>query len=155
MDKHIQLTARDAVNTIRIQQVQALYDRYAGMLFGFILEIVKNKEKAEQCLASVFKELPGHLDDLKNSNLSEFCFLQKLTRKKTGGYSDEQADKATASALSGHLAQLSDEHRKVFYGLHYRCKTTATLAAELNKTEAEIRLLLKEAFTTIRKEKQV
>jgi DNA-directed RNA polymerase specialized sigma24 family protein len=151
----MQLTARNAVNSIQIQQVQDLYNRYAGMLLGFILEIVINTDKAEQCLTCVFKELPHHLDDLRNSQLSEFCFLQRITRKKAMNYIDSQAVAGVPLALKKYADRLSDEHLRVFHGTHYLCKTTAMLALELNKTEAEIRLLLKQAFDKIRKGERV
>jgi hypothetical protein len=42
------------------------------------------------------------------------------------------------------------EQLHVFCGLHYHGKNTITLAAELGKSEDDIRKILKESFTLIR-----
>ena len=83
--------------------MHSLYDRYAGMLLGYILEVVKNREKAEDCLAAVFKELPYHLDELKKSRLSEYCFLQGLIRKKMGMHADRKTTISATTQLNKYL----------------------------------------------------
>ena len=45
---------------------------------------------------------------------------------------------------------MTPEQEQVFCGMHYHGKSTATLAAELGKSEDAVKIILKESFTIIR-----
>lgn len=134
----------------------ALYQRYGGLLLGYITEVVKDKTLAEQCLVEVFKEVFGKLEEYTYAD-NTWITLQQLAKKvllkfntvtQQGNYINE------ASATNSYVKLMNHEQRLVFYGLHYQQKNIATLANELNKTEDTIRQLLREALIIIRNEQK-
>lgn len=134
----------------------ALYQRYGGLLLGYITEVVKDKTLAEQCLVEVFKEVFGKLEEYTYAD-NTWITLQQLAKKvllkfntvtQQGNYINE------ASATNSYVKLMNHEQQLVFYGLHYQQKNIATLANELNKTEDTIRQLLREALIIIRNEQK-
>jgi len=136
---------------INLQRVRALYDRYAGMLLGYITEVIKDSHEAEQLLIRVFSDLHQQLDDMDRSALGAFCYLQLHARKKIAVYLQNTGNQAPAIRSNKYLNLLSEEQLKVFCGLHYDGKNSSILAFEMGKTPEAIRLILKEAFGIIRK----
>lgn len=133
---------------------QRLYDSYAGMLLGYILEIVKNHSIAEQCLVELFQSLQfTDVQDIMQPGINTYCRLQQLARKKLNEADNNDVSVATSDLTPNHSKYtqlMTPDQQLVFCSVHYHGKTTATLAIELNKPETQIRQLLKESFTIIR-----
>lgn len=139
------------------QHVQSLYNQYAAKLLGYIFEVVKNMNVAEQYLVAVFKDVPHELDELSKSGVNSFCHLQTMARKKLAGFFESVNDCAVADLKPSltnpnnkYIGMMSTEQQLVFCGVYWHGKTITKLAAELEKTEDAIRRVLKECFTTIR-----
>lgn len=128
------------------------------MLFGYILEVVKTKSVAEQYLVDVFNQLTfTDIQAITKPGVNTFCQLQMIARKMLASFVrtvDECADyiKPAHTIINGNkfIDQMAPDQQHVFCGIHYHGKTTGILAAELNKTEAAVRQILKESFTIIR-----
>lgn len=132
------------------------------MLLGYLLEVVKEKSVAEQYLIDIFNELQfDRIQAITKQGVNTFCQLQSIARKKLACFVntvDDCADKqvkAIKPAITGNnfVARMAPEQQHVFCGMHYHGKSTATLAAELNKPEDAIRRILKESFTIIRNQR--
>lgn len=145
-----------------VQTKQSLYNSYANMLLGYLLEVVKTKAIAEQYLVDIFNEL--QFDDIQaitKQGANTFCNLQKIARKKLAKFTatiEECTNEGTApakAAIQGNrfIEQMAPEQQHVFCGMHYHGKSTAILAAELNKPEDAIRRILKESFNIIRNQR--
>jgi hypothetical protein len=136
-----------------------LYDKFAGMLLGYIIDIVNDAKLAEQHLVSIFNSLPSHLNEINADGCNAWCHLQRLAQRQLAGFCDDNAktNQPENIDLSGYynrnkfLGFMSEEQRLVFCYVYYKGRTTAQLAMELNKPEASIRKLLKEAFGVIKK----
>ncbi|RCH56602.1 hypothetical protein DJ568_01715 [Mucilaginibacter hurinus] len=151
--QHLQTPAQ-----LKTNAVQGLYNKYAGLLLGYIDSVVNDGEQAEKYLIETFNEVAMRFEEFSKLQGSEYCKLQLIARKKLWTFfnSLQQCDvaetikKIAGSAFDKHISQMSDMQQKVFCGVHYHGKNTATLAAELNTTEPEIRKVLKQAFSIIR-----
>lgn len=137
----------------KIQAIQALYNKYGGMLFGYILDAVKDERLAEQYLAETFNSIPLQSDEFLSADNNEYCKLQGLARKTLAAYFDKHKNGTETDPPARHnkfINRMSANQQKVFCGLYYCGKTTAGLATELNISTSEVRKLLKEAFTIVR-----
>jgi hypothetical protein len=134
----------------------ALYQRYGGLLLGYITEVVKDKTLAEQCLVEVFKEVLGKVEEFTYAD-NAWIGLQRLAKKvllPVKNAMHHEAYLSDAPATNNYMQLMNHEQGLVFYGLHYQQKDIATLAKELNKTEDIIRQLLREALIIIRNEQK-
>lgn len=138
--------------------MRELYDRYSGMLLGYIFEIVKNDKLAEQHLVNIYSYIPNHINELTGDGTNTWCQLQRLAKKylelADGNQYNSQLngiDLATNDDRNRYLALMTYEQKQVFYNVYYYGKTTAQLAKELNKSEDFVRLALKQAFIIIKK----
>jgi DNA-directed RNA polymerase specialized sigma24 family protein len=140
----------------RLLLVHKLYQQYAGMLLGYIYDVVKNQAIAEQYLVAVFKDAVHELNEFANEDVSTFCYLQALARKKLTEYFRSTTYHKEENILKSdicnnkYIKQMTNEQRLVFCGIHWHGKTVASLATELNKPEENIRKILKDCFTIIR-----
>lgn len=152
MDTRIQYLPTD-VPQYKVQAIQALYERYAGMLLGYIFDVVKDEKLAEQYLAETFSSIPFQANEFFTSDGNEYCKLQLLARKTLSSFlkASNEGDESDMPLRPNSFTKLMTAgQRRVFCGLYYCGKTTADLAAELDITPTEVRRLLKEAFTIVR-----
>jgi DNA-directed RNA polymerase specialized sigma24 family protein len=141
------------------QMLRNLYNNYGAKLYGFIFEIVKDQNIAEQYFVELFNEISKSIEQHPLNGSNTLVRLQLMARKKLVPFFDGLRDCAGPHVVKSHAAVgnnkyvngMSNEERQVFCGLHYHGKTTAMLAAELNKPEHEIRQILKGSFNSIRK----
>ncbi|MVN93134.1 hypothetical protein GO816_18525 [Mucilaginibacter sp. HME9299] len=133
-----------------ILATRALFYRYGSWLLGYIVEIVKDHEVAEQYLADIFKEVPYKLNELNSTGSDSWKQLRMLAqaRLKTA-YNRNLSGKELFSErlkFDGVVSGLTIEQQIVFCGVYYYQKSTAILAHELNLTDAEVKKILREAF---------
>lgn len=151
MNQHISIT-NPALAT------RAIYDEYAGLLLGYIFEVVKDKNIAEQYLVAVFKELPQHLHDIILPGANTYQRLLLLARKvladvfATMPACNPTDKKALLPARPNKfLERMSEEEQFIFCSVHYNGKSISTLALELNQPEQAIKKILQQAFAAIRR----
>lgn len=128
------------------------------MLLGYIFEVVKNRGIAEQYLIAVFNDVPNQIEEFYKPGVNAFCRLQSMARKKLAGYVETTNDNSAPDAVQNNvfivknkfIQQMTPDQQLVFCGAHWHGKPISKIAAELQKTEDEIRRLLKECFTIIR-----
>jgi hypothetical protein len=138
--------------------VQALYNRYAGMLLGYIFDVVKDEKLAEQYLVDTFKDVSAQVDEFADGAANDYCKLQLLARKKLAPFFDTIKDCTVTDAVTNgngtrtnkYIERMNTGQQVVFCGVHYHGKTVGALAKELNTDDDAIRRLLKEAFAIIR-----
>lgn len=132
-----------------------IYDQYAGLLYGYIYEVVKDRNTAEQYLLSVFNELPQHLHYVVQPGVNTYYRLQQLARKALNNFFETVADSPAAVNIPARpnkfLSRMSAEQQLVFCNIHYNGKSVSKMAAELDKGEDEIRKILQQAFAAIRR----
>jgi len=149
-------TDRQVLIKSKPESMRSLYDRYAGMLLGYLFEIVGNSKLAEELLVRMFCELTEEVVTDQTNGPQNWSQLQRFAKGKLTAYavvSDAWAVNGLSQRRSGdqQLTGLSEEQKQVFLEIYYHGKTVVMLAAELNKTEELIRKTLTEAFAILRK----
>lgn len=137
--------------------VRILYDRHASMLLGYIFEIVKDRNLAEEYLVKIFCDVSQGFNETNWDNTNSWCQLQRFAKNKLNQLMnsvdlDDLEFKGMVSSDS-HLKYpdlFSKEQHQIFYGVYYYGKSIEAISKELNKTEESTRKTLKEAFTIMR-----
>ena len=144
--------------TIPINQqpdILNLYDKYSALLLGYIYEIVKDHELAEQYLISTFKHITDQYHDVVSAQ-NIWIKLQQIAKCALADFFKSIKDCDSAAVAKKNslqikaISKMTEEQRTVFCGIYYHGKTTEALAKQLNKPELTIRKTLKEAFAIIR-----
>ncbi len=138
---------------------RTLYDSYGAMLLGYLFEVVRDQCVAEQYLVDIFNEVAKEPANYNANGLSTLSQLQILARKKLTPYCQTLKDsgtgqdnaKSTTAKQNKYMSQMTPEQQHVFCGLQYHGKSIGVLAIEMQKPEDDIRKILKEAFTLIRR----
>jgi len=139
-----------------IISVRSLYDKYAGMLFGYILEVVKDRKLAEECMVQLFHDISQQFNATDWELGNSWCRLQGLAHRKLVVLADTFTDyggdqgKAMQFTQNNYLRQLSEMQRQIFCAIYYGRKRIAEVSEELNITEDLTRKTLKEAFAILR-----
>ena len=132
------------------------------MLLGYIFEVVKSTQVAEQYLIDVFNQLQfTDIQAISKPGINTFCQLQQIARKKLASFTSsvedcaEEEAKSPSNVIKGnkYIELMAPEQQEVFCGVHYHGKSTSALAAELNKPEEAIRRILRESFLIIRNQR--
>ncbi|EDM36526.1 hypothetical protein PBAL39_24700 [Pedobacter sp. BAL39] len=143
----------------RPTDIRSLYETHAGMLLGYIYDVVKDHRVAEDYLEKIFSAVSIQFDDINWNGTSTWCQLQRFAKNQLLAFTAEkQIPSTTTTALNNqysnaYLDQLSDLQKQVFCAIYYEGKSTASLSAALHQTEDSIRKALREAFAIIRKER--
>jgi hypothetical protein len=148
-----QLKQQTHLTDNKMQATHSLYERYSSMLLGYIVEVVKDRVTAEQCLVSVFNELPAHVHEV-NSWVTLLLFAKKRLSNFTGTTQSGElnADGNNGMVISNRFVNsMTHEQQLIFCGVYYHHKAVGVLAKELDSTEENIRKVLKQAFAIIRK----
>ena len=136
-----------------------LYDKYAGMLLGYIYDIVKDNELAEQHLVTFYSGLSASYKNVVPNGENTWCHLQRLVKKQLSGFNNDakntyqpkEIDFVTYNNRNKFLKLMTHEQKEVFCGVYHYGKTINQLAIELHTNENLIRKTLKETFAIIKK----
>ena len=152
-----QLTHTEATLPSIKQASHELYTNYGAMLLGYIIEVVKDRSVAEGYLADIFSGLNvGDIQYIAGTpDGSTYIRLQHYTRSKLVSFVntvDDCDDLPDNMAVKGNrlIDLMNAEQQFVFCGVHYHGKAITLLANELNKTDDEIKQILKQSFNIIR-----
>jgi len=148
--KSVKLSSNDVLVT------RALYYRYSSWLLGYLMEVVKDYEQAQYYLIEVFKDVPHRLDELTGTDSNPWMGLQTMAKGKLVNFDNgprlRKPNNATDERLrfDSYVSAMTTEQQVVFCGVYYYQKSTAILALELNKTDQEVKQILKDAFIMIK-----
>lgn len=140
------------------QSIRYLYDKHAGMLLGYVFEVVKDRKLAEEYLVKIFSALAVEHNKPAGSDIITWCQLLKFAKTKLQllhTVHNYEAPKATpgvelARPNNHYLERLTELQLKVFCGIYHHGKTISALSTALNTTEDLTRKTLKEAFLIMR-----
>jgi len=136
-----------------------LYDKYGGMLLGYIFDIVHDSKLAEQHLVSIYSGLSLNYKEPIPDGENTWCYLQRLAKKHLSGFQNnnikpepklKDIDLANRNDRNKFLRLMSHEQKEVFCGIYHYGKTIAQLSKELKISEDTVRKTLKEAFAIIK-----
>jgi hypothetical protein len=121
------------------------------MLFGYIYEIVKDTNLAEQLLVSFYITIKDHLHELNADSANTWCQLQRMLKTHLSA-SEKPIERDVMISHSGnkYLGMMNNEQKYVFYHVYYHGRSTAELSTILNRPEELVKKDLKEAFAILR-----
>ncbi len=146
-------------SAVQVQQsikLQQVYDQYSGMLYGYLLMVLKDKGQAEKILVDIFDDIAKSLDENGNCDPDTWCGLYRMAKTKViqhvgdDGNSNDQ-DMMVYTLGNNMYNGMTDEQKQVFYEAYYGGKKVTQLAQQLNKSEDSIKETLKEAFVILRR----
>ncbi|KIO75099.1 hypothetical protein TH53_22435 [Pedobacter lusitanus] len=128
------------------------------MLLGYIFEIVKDRNLAEEYMVKIFCDISQKFNEINWDDTNSWCQLQRFAKSRLNlllesGVPDEspQIQEAIRSVAADKFPdQFTAEQHHIFYGVYYYGKSIEAISKELNKTEESTRKTLKEAFTIMR-----
>lgn len=136
--------------------VQEVYSQYSGMLYGYLLKVLQDKEQAEKLLVSIFEDIAKDVDDSGNCGPYTWCGLYRMAKAKLikhvndEGNSNDQ-DMMVYTLGNNMYNDMTDDQKQVFYETYYGGKKVIQLAEQLNRSEESIKKTLKEAFAILRR----
>ena len=145
-----------AVQVQESVKIQEVYDQYSGMLYGYLLKVLKDKEQAEKLLVGIFDDIAKNVDESGNCDSYTWCGLYRMAKAKLmklindEGNSNDQ-DMMVYTLGNNMYQGMTDEQKQVFYETYYGGKKITQLAAQLSKSEESIKKTLMEAFTILRR----
>ncbi len=148
-------TTNQAIQTKNSAILQEAYKKYGGMLYGYLLSVLKDEAKAGHFLIGIFDDLAKEIDKTGECSPYTWCGLYRNAKSKLIHLindNDEADHDLLVFALGRKMYEdMSDLQRQVFYETYYNCKKVSELAAKLNQSEEIIRKALKEAFLVLRR----
>jgi hypothetical protein len=131
---------------------ELLYSRYGGMLFGYVLQFLPDKEEAAGLLVEIFARLTPQLHVAFESSMSIYCWLQVESRRIVLDYIRGKTGLGEEKTYYLSLLQeASSEHQWIFRELFIFGRKREDLAARSGRELAHISRMLRECLFIIRK----
>jgi len=139
---------------------ELFYDKYAGALYGVILQIIPVREVADEVMVKTFTHVYQYIHEYKNSaNTNLFAWLLRKTREIAIGEILPLGYGATGNDLmvrnNSHLQQfaagLSDERQQVFRLCYFRGVSQMMVATILGVEEETVKQILRATMIELRK----
>lgn len=133
--------------------IHNLYDAYAGMLLGYIFEVVKDRQIAEDYLVKTFSRVAENFNQTNWTEINAWSKLLHTAKNELAAfYKVAEAGETPVGTLPNlYLDRMTEEQKLIFCNIYYSKKTTTQIAKEVNKPEVEVKQSLKEAFAVIRR----
>lgn len=130
-----------------------LYDRYAAPMYGLLLQLAPDEQKARELLVKVFTWIFENIEEYYQSNgLSLFSWLLKKTREiSISECPDIELTGNESNTLIQFSETLDEQCRQVFVLCYCKGLPRSTVAKKLEISEQQVYQLLKEAMIAFRK----
>ena len=133
----------------KLKDIRQLYDKYAGMLLGYIRSTVQDQKRSEDYLIGIISAFAAENHDRPASWLTIRQFAQyKLVELSA---LDHVKGKVINIQENDYLNLLDREERGVFEAVYYQGRSLFQLADLLNRNENILRIQLKSSIDKIRK----
>ena len=136
----------------KADELRSLYERYGGMLLGYLIETLQDGEAAGEQLANIFADLAKQAGDNLDYNWGQ---LHKFARERLTALGLVGSRKV--GILPAYITEnkawrkMTAEQQLVFYNAYHCSRPIGCIAQQFNKPEEYIRKTLVEAFAVIRK----
>ncbi len=142
----------------KLDATRDVYNRYSGMMLGYLVDIVKDRQLAENYLVEIFSDFQSGVNSQFVSEQSLWTQLQQLAKSKLLSFIHSKHDcrafeediHSKWTKIGSQLATLTAKQRAVFCGMYYHQKPAKVIAGEINESEEKVKQILKEVFIVIR-----
>ena len=135
---------------LKVPDIRLLYNKYSGMLLGFISQIIDDRSQAEQQMINIFKELAKN--GLKNNLTTQSSVVTSWNelRKFALTYLPVKIITQPSMAKPVIKQHLTEQEQQVFNIAYYQKQSVSAIALQLKQTEDSIRETLKKAFAVMK-----
>lgn len=137
--------------------IRQFYDKYAGMLLGFIQGTIQDSKNSEAHLIKIITSFVLETKLNSNSNMSTWMHLrqhakevlaqQNLSERPTSMTSLDQNNNRSED----HINVLTAQESIIFKAVYYHGRSIACIAASLGEEENSIRTQLKSSIDKMRR----
>lgn len=130
-----------------------LYDRYAPVLYGLVLQWTPSEHEARAALVDIFTHIFRNIVEYKQSNgILLLSWLMKQAREVTRREGiDQQFSRQSEGALIHFSNSLPEQCRQVFQLCYCTGWSRSAVAERLEIKEQQVHSLLQEAMIAFRK----
>lgn len=134
------------------KDIRQFYDKYAGMLLGFIQAATQDPEKSEAHLIKILTSFILEKKSNPQTNLSTWMLLRQHAQKilaqhpLAGAESIKMPNHATINS-----DPLNSREKEIFNAVYYQGRSVSYLAATFGEEENSIRIQLKSAIDKMRR----
>ena len=153
----------------------ALYDRYAAILLGLLLRILRNRPEAEDVLQEVFMQIWRRAGDFDEARGRGFTWLVTLARSRaidrlrsidararaaqaaqhevqeeTTDASDDVLNSERRTVIQAALARLPEEQRRALLLAYYGGLTQSEIATRLNQPLGTVKTRMRSGLIKLR-----
>jgi len=132
-----------------LKDIRLLYDKYAGMLLGYIRGTVQDQKRSEEHLIRIISEFALETRGGEASWLALRQYARYKLTEFSSGLDIDVNSKTTSPNTDLNL--LNDDERIVFQAVYYQGKSLTQLSIILNRSENILRNQLKSSIDKIRK----
>lgn len=139
---------------------ELFYDKYAGVLYGVILQIIPVKEVADEVLVKTFMHVYQYIHEYRdNANTNLFAWLMRKTREIAireilplgHGSTGNDLMIRNNSHLQQFVAGLPDDQRQVFRLCYFKGLSQMVVATILGVEEETVKMILRATMIELRK----
>ena len=137
--------------------LRQFYDKYAGMLLGFIQGIVQDSKKSEEQLIKIITSFVLETKLNSDSNISTWIHLRRHAQQVLAqqNFSDRPASIGNLDQTS-NLAEninnvLTAKEQMIFHAVYYQGRAIACIAESIQEDENSVRIQLKSAMDKMRR----
>ena len=135
---------------LKVPDIRLLYNKYSGMLLGFISQIIDDRSQAEQQMINIFKELAKN--GLKNNLTTQSSVVTSWNELRKFALTYLPVKTITQPSMAKPVIKqhLTDQEQQVFNIAYYQKQSVSAIAVQLKQTEDSIRETLKKAFAVMK-----
>jgi len=135
---------------LKVPDIRLLYNKYSGMLLGFISQIIDDRSQAEQQMINIFKELAKN--GLKNNLTTQSSVVTSWNELRKFALTYLPVKTITQPSMAKPVTKqhLTDQEQQVFNIAYYQKQSVSAIALQLKQTEDSIRETLKKAFAVMK-----
>ncbi|WP_316851063.1 hypothetical protein [Pedobacter agri] len=130
-----------------VKDIRQLYDKYAGMLLGFIRGTVQDHKRSEEHLIKIISAFAIE----SNGRPTSWLALRQYAQYKLIEFSSADHEGGKLRDANEINDDLTADERIVFQAVYYQKKSISQLASLLHKKEDILRTQLKSSVDKIRK----
>jgi len=139
------------------KDIRQFYDKYAGMLLGFIQGAIQDPKESETLLIKIITSFILETNLNAQSKLSTWMLLRQHAQRTLAqqNLSDSPLTDSVLNNPSNHPVENSDllspREKEIFSAVYYQGRSISGLAESLGEEENNIRIQLKSSIDKMRR----
>jgi DNA-directed RNA polymerase specialized sigma subunit len=138
------------------KNIRQFYDKYAGMLLGFIQGIVPDAKKSEEHLIKIITSFVLETKLNADSNISTWIHLRRHAQQILAQQNFSERPASIVNLDQNSLSEdvnniLTAPEKMIFQAVYYQGRSITCIAESLGEKENSVRIQLKSAMDKMRR----